>query len=144
EALDVTKPLKPTTIMDKWILSKLNTLTEAMTKCMDGYDVVSASRMAMEFVTDLSTWYLRRSREQLKEGQGKEDSLQVFGMVLYKLAQLFAPFAPFFSESVYHQLVDASESIHLTEWPSVEQTLIDKSLEEEMTEIRKVVERVHS
>ncbi|MDQ5951178.1 MAG: isoleucyl-tRNA synthetase [Patescibacteria group bacterium] len=144
QGLDLSKPLQPATVMDRWILSKLNSLIENVTKSMDAYDVVGASRAAMEFVTDLSTWYLRRSREQLKDGENKEDSLHVFGTVLYRLAQLFAPFAPFFSESVYHQLVDDSNSIHLTEWPTADSGLISTSLEEEMAEIRKVVEKVHA
>jgi isoleucyl-tRNA synthetase len=130
--------------MDKWVLSKLNTLVQTVTASMDSYDVVLASRASMEFVTDLSTWYLRRSREQLKEGTNKEESLHVFGHVLYTLAQLFAPFAPFFAESVYHQVVDSEESIHLTDWPKANTALIDKSLEEEMDEVRKIVERVHA
>lgn len=142
--LDLEKPLKPATVMDRWILSKLNTLIKDTTASMDGYDVVKASRLMMEFVNDLSTWYLRRSREQLKEGAGKEDSLHVFGYVLYRLAQLFAPFAPFFAESVYHQIVDADSSIHLTDWPEVQPELIDEKLEAEMIVARQVVERVHA
>lgn len=144
QPLEVEKAPRPATVMDRWILSKLNSLTETMTTAMDSYDVVTASRAAIAFVSDLSTWYLRRSREQLKDGQGKENSLHVFGMVLYKLAQVYAPFAPFFSESVFHHLVNENESIHLTAWPAADSTLIDKSLEEEMAEVRKVVEKVHA
>lgn len=142
--LDLEKPLKPVTVMDRWILSKLHTLIKESTKGMDNYDVVKASRLMMEFVNDLSTWYLRRSREQLKEGENKEDSLHVFGYVLHTLAQLFAPFAPFFTESVYHQLIDADGSIHLTDWPTLQVDLIDTQLETEMAEVRQIVEKVHA
>lgn len=144
QPLDLARVVEPATVMDRWILSRLHSLIKAVTKSMDNYDVVTASRLSMDFVNDLSTWYLRRSREQLKEGKNREQSLHVFGTVLVTLAKIFAPFTPFFSESVYHQVVDEKESVHLSDWPEVNSALIDESLEEEMTEIRKVVEKVHA
>lgn len=143
-SLDLEKPVQPATVMDRWILSKLHSLVKTTTEGMDNYDVVKASRALMEFVNDLSTWYLRRSREQMKDGEQKEQSLHVFGTVLYTLAQLFAPFAPFFAESVYHQIVDAAGSIHLTDWPVADASMIDEQLENEMAEARIVVEKVHA
>lgn len=144
EALDLELPLNPATVMDRWILSRLNSVIKSVSESMDNYDVVKATRSAMDFVNDLSTWYLRRSREQLKDGEDKERSLHVFGVVLYRLAQVFAPFAPFFAETVNHQIVDESNSIHHSDWPTFDTALIDESLEREMDDVRKVVERVHS
>jgi len=133
---------QPATVMDRWILSRINSLIQTVTTAMDAYDVVTASRSMIEFVNELSTWYLRRSREQIKIGQHKDRSLHVFGLVNYQLAQLFAPMIPFFTENVYHSLVDQNNSIHLTKWPEVSQHLIDENLETEMTVLRKVVELV--
>ena len=134
-----TQPNKPEHILDRWILSRLETLIQQTTDFMDSYDLVRASRTLMEFVSDLSNWYLRLSRERLKAENNQEPS-QVLGYVLYTLAQLFAPFAPFFAELIHHNLVDDQTSIHLTDWPSVDQALRDTQLETEMAMVRKVVE----
>ncbi len=140
--IDLEKTPTPTTIMDKWILSKLNTLIKETTDYMDNYNVVKASRGLMSFVNELSTWYLRRSRDHLREKNSQ--SQQVFGFVLVKLAQLFAPFTPFFSELMWHNLVSDASSIHHTDWPKYDKKLIDKTLEEQMTAVRKVVEKTHA
>jgi len=131
----------PTDVMDKWILSRLNRLIVEVTEKMDDYDVVRASRALIEFVEELSTWYLRRSRERLKAAGANSPELQLFGYALVTLAQLFAPFTPFFSEFVFHQLVDSQSSIHHTDWPLANLGLLNDSLEREMIVIRKVVEK---
>ncbi|PIY78976.1 MAG: isoleucine--tRNA ligase [Candidatus Pacebacteria bacterium CG_4_10_14_0_8_um_filter_43_12] len=143
-SLDLNKTPTPFTVMDRWIQSKLHSLIKAVTESMDGYDVLRASRLSMEFVTDLSTWYLRRSRDQLKESSDDQHSVHLFGTVLVRLAQLMAPFTPFFSEVVYQAVVDQVGSVHLTDWPEFDATQIDVKLEQAMTEIRKVVERAHA
>lgn len=133
---------QPITVMDRWILSRINSLIQDITAAMDAYDVVTASRSLIEFVNQLSTWYLRRSREQIKAGQNKAQSLHVLGVVNYQLAQLFAPLIPFFTEVVHHHLIDQQSSIHLTDWPVANPELIDANLELEMANLRKVVELV--
>lgn len=140
--LDLTT-FKPssTDVMDRWILSRLHRLITEVTERMDAYDVVRASRAMIEFVEELSTWYLRRSRERLKAAGANSNELQLFGYVLVTLAQLFAPFAPFFSEFTYQQLVDQTKSIHHTDWPAANTTMINDQLETEMALIRKVVEK---
>lgn len=138
-----SKPAKPTHILDQWILSKLETLIQDTTRHFDEYDVVRASRGLMEFVSDLSTWYLRLSRERIKAEDNTEVS-QVFGYVLYTLAQLFAPLAPFFAELAHQSMVDESTSIHLTDWPEFDEALHDEQLETEMDVIRKAVELGHA
>lgn len=129
-------------VMDKWLLSKLNTLIKNVTEYMDGYNLAKASRELMSFIDELSTWYLRRSRDRIRDGEGQ--SREIFGYVLVTVAQLFAPITPFFSEWVYHTLVDEKNSIHHTDWPEFDEALIDTELEEKMTAVRGVVEKVHA
>jgi isoleucyl-tRNA synthetase len=140
---EIKKPAKPSHILDQWLMSRLETLVEQTTKHLDEYDLVRASRELMEFVSDLSNWYLRLSRERLKSADNLEPS-QVLGYALYTLAQLFAPFSPFFAELIHHNLVDEQSSIHLTDWPKFDQSLQQVQLETEMATVRKVVELGHA
>lgn len=133
--------LQPSSVMDKWLLSKLNTLIRNVTKYMDEYNLVRASRELMSFIDELSTWYLRRSRDRIRDS---EESRAIFGHALVTVAQLFAPIAPFFAEWVYHTLVDEKASIHHTDWPMFNEKLIHTDLEEKMTAVRGVVEKVHA
>lgn len=142
----------PHHVMDQWLLSTLNHLTQQVTDDMDHYDVVRASRRLMEFVTELSTWYLRLSRDRLRlpnqpttdQRLAHQEASQVFGHALYRLAQLMAPFTPFFSEILYHSLVDETGSIHLTDWPQVVESTLNPKLEQEMTEIKRIVEQARA
>ncbi len=129
-------------VMDKWVLSRLNTLIKDVTEYMDDYNLIKASRELMNFVDELSTWYLRRSRDRLRNSSSP--SLTVFGYVLVKLSQLFAPITPFFSETMWHNLVDDKTSVHHTDWPIVDENLIHKTLEDKMDNVRKVVEKTLS
>lgn len=140
--LDLTA-FKPSAgdVMDRWIVSRLHHLIQEVTAHMDGYDVVRASRALINFVEELSTWYLRRSRERLKAAGAQSPELQLFGYVLVTLAQLFAPFTPFFSEFIYHQVVSNGASIHHTNWPVADSALVDETLETEMALIRRIVEK---
>jgi isoleucyl-tRNA synthetase len=122
-------------------MSKLNSLVRDATKLMDEYDVVRASRSMMTFVQELSTWYLRRSRDRLRND---DNAVEVFGHVLLTLAQVFAPFAPFFTETMYQTLTGKEESVHLSNWPIANEQLINDQLEAEMTLIQSLVENVHS
>jgi isoleucyl-tRNA synthetase len=137
------KPAAPSHILDRWILSRLQTLIVSTARQFDEYEVARASRNLMEFVSDLSNWYLRLSRERLKAADNTEAS-RVFGYVLYTLAQLFAPLTPFFSELVHHSMVDEKTSIHLTDWPNPDASLQDAALESAMETVRKAVEAGHA
>ena len=128
-------------VMDEWILSRLSSVVESVTTSMDGYDVVKASRTLIDFVNELSTWYLRQSRDRLKE---TSQAGQIFGYVLYTLAQLFAPITPFFSEVMYQNLIDGQSSVHLCEWPIANKKLQNAALEKEMMLIREVAEKAHA
>ncbi len=129
-------------VMDRWVLSRLNSLITRATADMDAYDVVRASRQLMEFVNELSTWYLRRSRDRIRSKGGS--SRAVFGYVLATLSQLFAPFAPFFSDWTHAFLRGSSASVHLSSWPTASEPAIDSVLEESMDAVRQAVEQTHA
>lgn len=133
--------LEPSSVMDTWLLSKLNTLVRNVTRDMDEYNLVRASRELMSFIDELSTWYLRRSRDRIRDNK---ESRAIFGHALVTVAQLFAPITPFFAEWVYHTLVDKDASIHHTDWPTFDEKLIHTDLEEKMSAVRNVVEKVHA
>ena len=130
-------------VMDKWLLSKVENLIAQVTEYMDAYDVVRASRALMEFVDELSTWYLRLSRDRFRSTDNQQVS-QVFGYTLYTLAQLIAPFAPFFAELVHQALVDQNTSIHHTDWPVADESKLHPELETKMAEVKKAVEKTHA
>jgi isoleucyl-tRNA synthetase len=140
--IELNKTPECTDVMDKWILSYLNSTILDVTKAMDNYNVVKATRLLMSFSNQLSTWYLRRSRERLRNVDGNQAAAAVFGYVLVKMAQLFAPFTPFFSEWVFHQLVDNQASIHHTDWPVTDSSQINTQLEQQMLAARQSVEKI--
>lgn len=132
----------PKNILDQYLIAKTTQLNLEMTRALDDYNVVLASRLLINFINDLSTWYLRLSREKLKNNK---ESAQIFGFSLEKLAQMAAPIMPFFSELTYQNL-DNNNSIHLSDWPQLKnyQSLFDSHLIEEMEIIKKVVEVTHA
>jgi isoleucyl-tRNA synthetase len=138
----ITRPTSVQHGMDIWLLNAVSQLIVEVTRYMEAYDVIRASRTLMDFVSTLSTWYLRLSRERIKDVNHPETS-QVFGYAIYTLAQLFAPIAPFFSELVHHTLVDEKSSIHLSDWPTVEGEF-DAKLNDEMAVVQKLVESAHA
>jgi len=109
---------KSNQVLDQWILARLDELTESMTHNLERYKLLEPVRELKEFVNDLSTWYLRRSRERIKEGD--EDAKQTLYFVLKTLAMLMAPFAPFAAEDIWLRLKTTSDpaSVHLAKWPS--------------------------
>jgi len=143
ESLSGLVTTKPKHILDRWILSRTHTLISEITEALDNYDTVSSSRQLMAFITEISTWYLRRSRDRFRV-EDNQEGLDVFGTVLALMSQLFAPVAPFFSEFVHSQVVDADGSVHLTDWPEALPELQDQKLESDMTNIRVIVEKVHA
>lgn len=133
--------LETTHALDKWIMARLAELTEETTTALDGYDLFKPARMMRDFIDDLSTWYLRRSRDRLKDGD--VDAKRTLYTVLKTTAQLIAPFAPFFAEHVWQKLkLDGEEeSIHLSVWPKLVESekLKVESIIEEMKIVRDVV-----
>ncbi len=125
-------------ILDKWIISLLNKLIKDVTNNLDNYDTISCVANIQKFVNDLSTWYIRRSRDRV----GSEFYETCFE-VLKTLTKLMAPITPFIAEEIYRNLTD-EQSVHLSFWPEVEEKLIDDKLESEMEGIRKIVEIGHA
>ena len=135
------------TLMDKWILSKLNTLILAVDKGLGEYDIYGAARALSEFTDDLSNWYVRRGRERYWGHDMTEDKAAAYTTlytVLVTMAKLTAPFTPFMAESIYRNLVpafykDAPISVHLCSFPTADEKAIDKDLESGMQNVLDIV-----
>ncbi len=134
-------------LMDKWILSKLNTLINVVDKGLSEYNIFDSARALQAFTDDLSNWYVRRGRERYWGHEMTEDKISAYTTlytVLVTMAKLSAPFTPFMAESIYQNLVpnffkDAPISVHLCDFPVCDETLIDKELEEGMQNVLDVV-----
>ena len=128
--------------LDRWILSKLNSLTKAVRDDLDVFDMTKAVRKIQEFVSeDLSNWYIRRSRRRFWDSELTEDKKSVYNTtneVLIAVCQLAAPFAPFLTEEIYRNLT-GDTSVHVSEYPVVKIDLIDKHVEARMDLIRELV-----
>ncbi len=131
------------TLMDKWVLSKLNSLVQFVDEGLTQYKITETARAISDFVDELSNWYVRRCRERFW-GKGMEgDKLAAFDTlytVLKTLTGLCAPYIPFMTETMYQNLVAAVDknapiSVHLTDFPAADLTLIDKELEKQMDEV---------
>ena len=136
------KEFKTNNLLDKWILSSLESLNLKTIEKLDNYDIVGTARLFEEFIDDLSNWYIRRSRKRLQKPENKkekEEASQTLYCVLLKLSLLLAPFIPFSAESMYRDLKGKEESVHLNRYPSSEKDLIDEELEEKMAKVREVI-----
>ncbi len=134
-------------VMDKWLLSKLNTLVKEMDENLNNYRIPEAARVLQEFVDEMSNWYVRRSRERFWESGMPQDKINAY-MTLYTalvtVCKAAAPMIPFMTEDIYQNLVrslddTAPESIHLCDYPEVNEAFIDKDLENAMDEVLQVV-----
>ncbi len=128
-------------VMDRWILALIEKTKLAMTQAMDQYDLTSAARLIIEFVNELSTWYLRQSRDRLRNGD--QDAWNTFAYVLMQFSLMSAPTVPFMSEAMYQFLNPHADSVHLDTWPAVESRWINEQVLQEMAAIRPVVETGH-
>lgn len=128
--------------LDRWILSKLNSLSKAVKEDIDVFDMTKAVRKIQEFVSeDLSNWYIRRSRRRFWESELTEDKKSVYNTtneVLIAVCQLAAPFAPFLTEEIYRNLTGGT-SVHISQYPTADEALIDKHVESRMDLIRELV-----
>ena len=143
--------LKAHHILDKWILVRLNEFHREVTSSLDDFNIYNATRPILDFIDDLSTWYIRRSRDRFKsEGvedtvsiEDRNDALATTHYVLLNLSKHMAPFVPFFAENIYLKLksAEAPESVHLCDWfiPSEVEELEAGEVLEYMKEVRKVV-----
>ncbi|MBU1039427.1 isoleucine--tRNA ligase [Patescibacteria group bacterium] len=140
----VLSKVKPTTdnILDKWILALLQQLVNKVTDNLEKYEVTEAGRSLSLFINELSTWYVRRSRDRFKqESPDKQAAVSTLGYVLYQLTLLIAPFTPFLSENIYQKIKGDLESVHLAVWPqSNELSKFDNEMLTKMSGLRKIVE----
>jgi len=127
-------------VLDKWILARLQQLVAEVTKHMDNYDTVRAGRHIQQFIDDLSTWYVRRSRDRFKgeDEEEKKYALATLHEVLMTLAKLMAPFTPFIADKIYLELGGDKDSVHLEAWPQADK--VDEKILTAMSQVRKVVE----
>ena len=134
-------------VMDKWLLSKLNSLVKTVDSSLNDYKIPEAARALQEFVDELSNWYVRRSRERFWVKGMPQDKVNAY-MTLYTalvtVAKTAAPMLPFMSESIYQNLVcsidpSAPESVHLCSFPAVREEMIDTALEADMEEVLAIV-----
>lgn len=130
----------PRGIMDQWLVSLTHTLVKNVTEYMDAYDLISACREIQDYIDRLSTWYLRRSRDRIKE---TTENAGVLGWALKQLSLVSAPIMPFLPEVIYKDLTD-EESVHLASWPTYNPDKIDAELEYEMLFAREIVEKGHA
>ncbi len=129
-------------ILDSWILSRLNKLTESITQGYENYRIDLATKPLTDFIDEFSAWYLRRSRDRFKDQtQDKIMALATLRFVLYKLSLLMSPVMPFFAEIIYKEIKDKDmpESVHLCDWPIVDNKRINEDLEEDMQKVRSIV-----
>ena len=134
-------------VMDKWLLSKLNTAVKTTDENLGNYRIPEAARALSEFVDDMSNWYVRRSRERFWAKGMEQDKINAY-MTLYTalvtICKAAAPMIPFMTEDIYQNLVrsvdkTAPESIHLCDFPAVDEKMIDTELENDMDEVLKIV-----
>ena len=134
------KDFKSENVMDKWIMSKLNTLIKEVDENLASYQITQAALMIEDFTDELSNWYVRRNRARYWSEELTEDKISAY-VTLYRvlttLVKVAAPFVPFVTEEIYQNLVrgldnSAEESVHLCKWPLVDENAIDKNLEKEM------------
>ena len=134
-------------LMDKWVLSKLNTLIKEIDNGLENYNIFESARTMQTFVDELSNWYVRRGRERFWGKDMTNDKIAAYTTlytVLTTLAKLSAPFTPFMAESIYQNLVpkfykDAPISVHLTSFPVADESFIDAKLEKGMEDVLNIV-----
>jgi len=138
--------------LDRWILSRLSSVTAEVTKRLDAYDITAAARALESFVIDdLSNWYVRRSRKRFQTPESakeKEEAEQVLGYVILEVSKLSAPFTPFLSEQIYQEVGftdhnSRSQSVHWTDFPESSAKQINKRVEKDMEKARRVVKDAH-
>ena len=134
-------------VMDKWLLSKMNSMIRDVDDNLNNYRIPEAARVLQDFVDDMSNWYVRRSRERFWAKGMEQDKINAY-MTLYtalvNVAKAASPMIPFMTEDIYQNLVrsidkNAPESIHLCDFPAVDEMHIDKQLEADMDEVLKIV-----
>jgi isoleucyl-tRNA synthetase len=141
-----------TSLLDRWILARLNEVVAQVTDCLENYDAYGATLTVEPFLDDLTNWYVRRSRRRFWKSEQDADKNAAYAtlyQVLTTLCRLLAPLVPFATEAMYQNLVrpvdpDAPESVHHTDWPQADPAAVDEDLLAQMALARQVVALGHS
>lgn len=137
----VGPPKKPKHLLDRWVLSRTNTLAADVTKALESNDLMPAGRLLVEFLDELSNWYIRRSRRRFWKSEDDQDKAEAYATLYYVLTtycKLAAPFAPFLTEHIY-QALTGEDSVHLTDWPKPRPDYREQALERDMAAARDIV-----
>ncbi|ASF37834.1 isoleucine--tRNA ligase [Halobacillus halophilus] len=129
------------TLLDRWVLARLNSVTATVTEALDHYDFTKGAKELEKYVDELSNWYIRRSRDRFwQEGmtESKKAAYHTLHEVLVNLSKLLAPFIPFVADDIHHNLT--GESVHLAYFPKVDDNQADNQLEQDMDAVLQVVE----
>ncbi|MDD5342347.1 MAG: isoleucine--tRNA ligase [Patescibacteria group bacterium] len=137
---------KAKNVLDRWVLARLRQTGESVTDCLNKYQIAEAGRTLADFIAELSTWYVRRSRERFKLGEKSEqaEARNTLGYVLMTLTEYLAPFTPFLADAVYQEVGGAKDSVHLEPWPDLKDLPEEKELLAEMDMTRRIAELVHA
>jgi isoleucyl-tRNA synthetase len=138
-----SKPISERKEIDKWIISKLNTLKKNYFELMDNYDITKATRLISDFTIDeLSNWYVRRNRKRFrnpKDESDKHSAYQTLYECIIEILKILAPVSPFITEKLFLELTDNETSIHLNEFSDYDEKLIDSTLENRMELAQRIV-----
>lgn len=140
---------KPKEDIDRWIISLCNTLIASVESALDGYELNKAIDPIIDFIDQLTNWYIRRSRERFwadDDTAERRDAFSTLYTVLLNLSKITAPFVPFISEAIYKELRTENNpfSVHLCDWPIVDKSLIDQDLEKQMSYVQRAVSIGHA
>jgi len=126
-------------ILDAWIIARLDETIKEVTESLNGYEIDRGARPIIDFIDDLSNWYVRRSRDRFKsdDKSDREDSLAVTRFVLREISRLMAPYTPFVADEVYRAVSDKFQSVHLETWPKGKR--FDKKVLKDMKTTREIV-----
>ncbi|MCL4405706.1 MAG: isoleucine--tRNA ligase [Firmicutes bacterium] len=140
------KDFEPRHKLDQWILSELHQLIRTVTEQMDDFNLTRATRPMMDFVDNLSNWYIRRSRRRFWKSENDTDKFEAYQTlytVLVEFSRLLAPFMPYLADEMYRNLT-GEESVHLTDWPKFKEQHIQPALNDETAIVRKIVALGHA
>jgi len=130
---------KSENVLDKWLLAKTNLLIKEVGEKMEAYELTKAVRPISDYIDELSTWYVRRSRDRFKDEKEIAGAGATLHYALERLALVLAPFMPYLAEHLWQNLGN-KESVHLQLWPKVDTKTIDKNILDDMTRVREIVE----
>lgn len=134
-------------VLDRWVLSRFVSSAKMVEESLNNFDAFHATAAVESFVDDLSTWYIRRSRDRVgptaKDAQDRETAYSVMHYIFTNLSIILSPFIPYLTERMYTNLT-GEPSVHLATWPELDESLIDVELEDSMKVAREVVEKVHA